>query len=413
MPWNLRYASLPVPHLEVPILPAFATLVRTNAKKVRTEEVPFYFITDPATKRQVFYVAGVPGKGSVFGSLTKINAHLKTKGKGEKEFPKEAKFCTGTVVRKDDTLSFSPEAKKGVSGSNLVKTLKRLTIEAKLGLGLIGLAGAEDDEEDLTPPPATGPEVDLNEPDEPEEVPETPKESTEKQEKSKEEEDETPKVEIPKAPDLPPPGPTSGPKAGDVARLRTAMRSRCGALQKGDTGTFAYFATCLDGKPLLILSKPGVNIESAMLKAGTNPVEGAYRCVVPGGVELAGTPFDTKPFVGELGLRCRFVAKLATDSPPPNLAEWKSARDKVVFDLKTVAAKVKSTGFPESGEVVQLLRTIALNLRVEPVTPADVRQLERYLSEDDDVAAADEIPSVVGTLSIRKPLLKALELLPH
>ncbi|HNC95255.1 MAG TPA: hypothetical protein PKW90_03960, partial [Myxococcota bacterium] len=73
-------------------------MVRSNVAKLAEKPFPFYLVTDPDTKRQVFYIAGVPGKGSAFSNLTKINDHLKAKGKGEAEFPKTAKFCAGTAV---------------------------------------------------------------------------------------------------------------------------------------------------------------------------------------------------------------------------------------------------------------------------------------------------------------------------
>ncbi len=386
-------------------------MVRSNVKKVAEKAVPFYYVTDPATGRQVFYVAGVPGKGSVFSNLAKINSHLKTKGKGEEEFPKTAKFSAGTAVIKDDVLTLDSEAQKGISGASLLKLVKKINLEMKLNLGLLGLAHPEDDQEDKDSSSVGDQNETLDEPDEPEPE-EKPKDSQEKTQESSEESSEQPKVAPPPPPPLPS-GPPSGPRPGDIARLRSTIKARVGSLKKGDIGTFAYFSTSADGKPLLVLSKPGVALESAMLKAGTGPVEGDYRCVVPGGVEMVSSPFDTKPFVEELGLRCRFVASLPVDAPPSDLTEWKTARDKVIFDLKTVAAKVKSTGFPKAPEVVNLLRAIGGRLRVDPVTPALVRELESYLRDDDDVAAADEIPKVVGTLSIRKPLLAALEILPH
>ncbi len=146
------------------MIPALATIVKQNLKKVKEKDVPFYCIYDKATKRGVAYAANIPGKAAVFANLTKINAHLKKKGKGEEEFPSNAAFCAGTVARNGEgVLTFNPTIKKGMSGAALAKRLSRLNTESKIGLAQFELYGGADDVEDTPPPTTPEPEEVLNE----------------------------------------------------------------------------------------------------------------------------------------------------------------------------------------------------------------------------------------------------------
>ena len=77
------------------------------------------------------------------------------KGKGEEEFPSNAAFCAGTVVRNGEgVLTFNPTIKKGMSSSALAKRLARLNTESKIGLTQFELYGGVDEVED-TPTPTT------------------------------------------------------------------------------------------------------------------------------------------------------------------------------------------------------------------------------------------------------------------
>ncbi|HNH47108.1 MAG TPA: hypothetical protein PKY30_08720, partial [Myxococcota bacterium] len=149
------------------MIPALATIVKQNLKKVKEKDVPFYCIYDKATKRGVAYAANIPGKAAAFGNLTKINAHLKKKGKGEEEFPSNAAFCAGTVVRNGEgVLTFNPTIKKGMSSSALAKRLARLNTESKIGLTQFELYGGVDEVEDTPTPTTPEPEETLDEAEE-------------------------------------------------------------------------------------------------------------------------------------------------------------------------------------------------------------------------------------------------------
>ncbi len=217
-------------------------------------------------------------------------------GTGEEAFPKTAKLCAGTATRVDDVLILDAEVRKGVSGATLLKSVKKLNIQLGMNLGLIDMKGVVDDVEEQD---NTDPDDNAELEEEEEEVPSavTPELSP-----------STTEAEPVPPPPAPPPPPLSGPRPEDVLRLRSTLKARCGNLQKGDAGHFAYFEQASDGQPLLVLSKPGAAVEAGMLKAGVAPLQGSYRCLLPGGVELVGPSFDTKPFVAELGIRCRFGA---------------------------------------------------------------------------------------------------------
>ncbi len=115
----------------------------------------------------------------------------------------------------------------------------------------------------------------------------------------------------------PPPAPAAAPtpeaprlpSPADVVRLRGMLKARSAQIQKGETGRFVYFGLAADGQPLLVLSKPGAEVESSMRRAGaTVAAEGAWRCLVPGGIEFSESPaFDPAMVAAELGFRFRFA----------------------------------------------------------------------------------------------------------
>lgn len=56
------------------MIPAFATQVRSNAKKVKPKGPahPFYFAMTPDTKRQVFFIGQSPGKPPLLRDLPRL-----------------------------------------------------------------------------------------------------------------------------------------------------------------------------------------------------------------------------------------------------------------------------------------------------------------------------------------------------
>jgi len=91
-----------------------------------------------------------------------------------------------------------------------------------------------------------------------------------------------------------------------------------------------------------------------------------------------------------------------------NLAAWSPARDKALNDLRTLAKQIATSGYAGWQEVVKELNSIIVKLPATP-TLKDLDKLETYISTDDTVAAAHEIPSDFFQLDIKEPLLAALQ----
>jgi hypothetical protein len=100
-----------------------------------------------------------------------------------------------------------------------------------------------------------------------------------------------------------------------------------------------------------------------------------------------------------------------TEGPPAGqgLGAWQAARELVVKDLRAVAAQIAATKDPTAAAAIVELQSIIKQLTPAPTTPQQVAELDRYLRTDDVITAAEEIPSEMGTVRIREPLLKALE----
>ena len=93
----------------------------------------------------------------------------------------------------------------------------------------------------------------------------------------------------------------------------------------------------------------------------------------------------------------------------PALAKWAAARRVAIDDLNKLGKAVAATKAPEGAELLRLLKAIRANLTEAPDTSTKVAALERYLKTDDVIADA-ESPNPFGfDLSLRQPLLRALE----
>jgi hypothetical protein len=91
------------------------------------------------------------------------------------------------------------------------------------------------------------------------------------------------------------------------------------------------------------------------------------------------------------------------------LKAWQQARERVVAQIRQTSDLIAATGDPEAGGAVVELQSIVKNLTPKPATTQQVAELDRYLRTDDVIASAEEIPDEFGRLSIREPLLAALE----
>jgi hypothetical protein len=88
--------------------------------------------------------------------------------------------------------------------------------------------------------------------------------------------------------------------------------------------------------------------------------------------------------------------------------KWRAARSAAVAALTNLEGAVRKSSHPDRDGAIIMLRAIRANLPETPDTPQKVGELERYLTTDDIVDAA-ETPNVFGVnLALRAPLLEAL-----
>jgi peptidoglycan hydrolase-like protein with peptidoglycan-binding domain len=102
-------------------------------------------------------------------------------------------------------------------------------------------------------------------------------------------------------------------------------------------------------------------------------------------------------------------APAAPPQPPGlNLGPWQAARQTAINDLKAMAAKVAATKHKDAAGVLKEIQSIITNLVPSPA-PNEIDKLEAYIRHEDVITAAEEAPGHFHKLSIRAPLLKALE----
>lgn len=102
---------------------------------------------------------------------------------------------------------------------------------------------------------------------------------------------------------------------------------------------------------------------------------------------------------------------LGVELRPPvgdGMAEWKRVRAQAVADLHAVASAAGKLDFPDAPEAVILLRSIAANLTEEPGTARQRAELRNYLTNDDLIDEAEEPNGFGIAITLRKPLLAAL-----
>jgi hypothetical protein len=95
-------------------------------------------------------------------------------------------------------------------------------------------------------------------------------------------------------------------------------------------------------------------------------------------------------------------------APKLDLGPWQAARQTAINDLKAMAAKVAATKHKDAVGVIKEIQSIISNLHPNPA-PNELDKLEAYIRHEDIITAAEEAPGHFHSLSIRKPLLAALE----
>jgi hypothetical protein len=95
-------------------------------------------------------------------------------------------------------------------------------------------------------------------------------------------------------------------------------------------------------------------------------------------------------------------------APTLNLAPWHTARQKAINDLKALATKVAGTKHATAAAVVKEIQAIITRLPANP-GPNDIDKLEEFVRNDATITDAENVPSSFNKLTIRAPLLEALE----
>jgi hypothetical protein len=90
------------------------------------------------------------------------------------------------------------------------------------------------------------------------------------------------------------------------------------------------------------------------------------------------------------------------------LGAWHTARAAAVHDMRLLETAIAKSKDPDAGQAVLLLQAIIKNLTTDPGTLQSVLELEKYLTTDEIVAAA-ETPNRFGvSVKLRGPLVASL-----
>ena len=109
-----------------------------------------------------------------------------------------------------------------------------------------------------------------------------------------------------------------------------------------------------------------------------------------------------------LGYRFPSVAAVQPGGSAGAMTGWQAARSTALASLKALEGAFRAMKQPQTDRAILLLRAIQANLTAEPATPAQVEELERYLSTDRIIEEA-EMPNGFGfKVELRVPLLAAL-----
>jgi hypothetical protein len=109
------------------------------------------------------------------------------------------------------------------------------------------------------------------------------------------------------------------------------------------------------------------------------------------------------------------TAAPAAEAPDEAPAEvdfgpWQAARQTAITDLRALAAKVAATKHGTAAGVIKEIQSIISKLPSNP-KPNEIDKVEDFVRNDDTITAAEEVPGHFHNVSIREPLLKALEAL--
>lgn len=91
-----------------------------------------------------------------------------------------------------------------------------------------------------------------------------------------------------------------------------------------------------------------------------------------------------------------------------DLKVWQAARDVAIKELRELAKKVAGTGHASAAGVLKEVNEIIVKLKPSPKLE-DIPKLKDYITNSDVITAAEEAPAHFHAVSLRQPLLTALE----
>lgn len=107
-----------------------------------------------------------------------------------------------------------------------------------------------------------------------------------------------------------------------------------------------------------------------------------------------------------LGVRAQGAAPDGTGAA---MAGWAAARATALASLKALENAYRGMKHPLSDPAIILLRAIQANLTAEPARPAQVQELEAYLTGDQIITEAESPNGFGFKVALRAPLLAALD----
>jgi hypothetical protein len=197
---------------------------------------------------------------------------------------------------------------------------------------------------------------------------------------------------------------------GKLIVSKTKVSPKDIATAKKETGgSMAVTGKCFgDGSSSLVflVAKPAAATLAAALKKAAHRDAGL---TISPDVQVAGDADDDGDTSAAASANPAAPAG-GVQTPALNLAPWQAARQNAINDLKALATKVAGTKHKDAAGVLKEIQSIITNLHPNPA-PSEIDTLEAYIRHEDVITAAEEAPSHFHRLSIRKPLLDALQAL--
>jgi len=170
--------------------------------------------------------------------------------------------------------------------------------------------------------------------------------------------------------------------------------------------TTVAFVNCFDATTFQVVLQLGASGLTERNRAGTVFDESGGFIAMP---DVTPSESETAWVTRVLGVPLSGGGAGAGSGQIRGLDVWQAARTKAIGTLSALEAAFRKMDEPEVDDAIILLRAIRANLTEAPVTWRQVDELRRYLSDDEIIDDAEE-PNGFGIIvSLREPLLTALD----